>query len=367
MNPETKWQSFGGEGHPDENELLLALEHELSSDEIVQIDNHLGGCWSCRARSEEMRRGILTFVEYRENLYLPSLEEPPTEFRNFPKQLKSVVAEPQRPSVGTRFGQTILELWTLPRSIRWVSAVAVITVIALLWTHVLSNPTEVSAQELLTRAIAAQNPTAPVGGVLKPKRIHQKVQIRSGARTVVREFEWTTEKPMPGVRWKTQEDIEAWSSPLSAEAFGEWRNSLAAKKDTVKPSPGVLTLTTTAETGPVKEASIIVRAVDFHPLEQHILFSDESELDFLELGFAVSDEAVTSTVEVPEDHSQSAPGSVSKVPPANLDEVELNVRYVLFTHKLDLGEDLLISQVANDVIVTGIASSQARADAIQTS
>ncbi len=79
MNTETEKTSFGAEGHPDENQLLLALERELSPEETAQVEKHLGNCWSCRARSSEMQSGILAFVEYREKRYLPSLEPPPHE------------------------------------------------------------------------------------------------------------------------------------------------------------------------------------------------------------------------------------------------------------------------------------------------
>ena len=74
MNTEIEKTAFSGDGHPDENQLLLALERELSQQETAEVERHLGNCWSCRARSSEMQSGILAFVEYREKRYLPSLE-----------------------------------------------------------------------------------------------------------------------------------------------------------------------------------------------------------------------------------------------------------------------------------------------------
>ena len=84
MNTETEKPALVAGEHPDENQLLLALERELSPEEIAQVEQHLGTCWSCRARSSEMQSGILAFVEYREKRYLPSLESPPHDYRNFP-------------------------------------------------------------------------------------------------------------------------------------------------------------------------------------------------------------------------------------------------------------------------------------------
>lgn len=363
MNSEPGVRTFAADGHPDENQLLLALERELSPEMIAEIEQHLGECWSCRARSEEMRRGILAFVEYRENRYLPSLAGPPNEFRNFSGELRKVVAEGDSPGVTKRLREALSVLLALPTSVRWSAAVAVVTAVVLFWTQVLFNPALVSANELLTRAMAAQNPSAPQNGAEgKRKSVHQKVQIRDGARTVIRDFIWTVGAPMHQTRWEVDDGLEEWNSPLTADGFAEWRNSLTAKSDSVTRSRQMLTLTTTPQTGRIKKASIVVRAADFHPLEQHILFTNERTLDFHELSFEIEDEVPPVT------QQSSQQGSSPNLKPSrivrNLDEVELAVRYKLFSEKLDLGEDLQIKQTANEVMVAGVASSKERAEAI---
>ena len=363
MKPEKEMTAFDGESHPDESQILLALEHELPPDGIAEIEEHLGQCWSCRARSEEMQRGILAFVEYRENRYLPSLAEPPNEFRGFPGELRKSVVEIEPPGAATRLRRVLQSLLTFPVYVRWSTAVALTAILALLWAQVF-NPAFVSANELLTRAIAAQNPTVPANGSApRRKTVRQRVQIRSGTRTVVRTFEWTLGDTRNQSRWGLQEDLDKWDRPLTAESFAEWRNSLASKSDDVTRSQHMLTLTTTPQTGPIKQASITVRATDFHPLDQRILFSDEQELDFLELGFEVADEVAPTAQPAPQQTPSPAPGQNVK-PRGNLDEIELAVRYKLFTNKLDIGEDLQISQTANEVMVAGVASSKERAEAI---
>ena len=362
MNSETK-PATRVDGHPDENDLLLALERELPPEEIEEIEKHLGGCWSCRARFEEMQRGILVFVEYREDRYLPLLESPPNAFGSFPGQLRSVIDDDSS-GVVTVFRKAFTMLLAVPASVRWSAAVALITAIGLLWSQVLFNPTVVSASELLARAIAAQSPSAPAKGVVgKRKTIRQKVQIRNGGRTVVRDFEWTAGEPVRHARWEMAEDVDRWNSPLTAEGFAEWRDSLAAKDDKVERDRDALKLTTIAETGLVRKASIVVRATDFHPMEQHIVFADERALDFFELGFEVADEVAPAVPEESGDTSLASQGRRAKSP-VNLDEVELAVRYSLFTQKLDLGEDLSITRTGNEVIVGGTVSSKERTDAI---
>lgn len=362
MNSETK-PATPVDGHPDENDLLLALERELPPEEIEEIEKHLGGCWSCRARFEEMQRGILVFVEYREDRYLPSLESPPNAFRSFPGQLRGVIDDDSSGAV-TVLRKVFATLLAVPASVRWSAAVALITAIGLFWSQVLFNPTVVSANELLARAIAAQSASAPVKGeVGKRRTIRQKVQIRNGGRTVVRDFEWTTGEPVRYSRWEMTEDVDRWNSPLTAEGFAEWRESLVAKDDKVERDRNALRLTTIAETGVIKKASIVVRATDFHPLEQHIVFANEQTLDFFELGFEIVDEVVPAVPKESVDTSLASQERRAKSP-VSLDDVELAVRYSLFTQKLDLGEDLSISRTGNEVTVGGTASSKERTAAI---
>jgi hypothetical protein len=362
MNSETK-PATRVDGHPDENDLLLALERELPPEEIEEIEKHLGGCWSCRARFEEMQRGILVFVEYREDRYLPSLESPPNAFRSFPGQLRSVIDDDSS-GVATVLRKAFATLLAAPATVRWSAAVALITAIGLFWSQVLFNPTVVSANELLARAIAAQSLSAPAKGeVGKRKTIRQRVKLRNGGRTVVRDFEWTAGEPVRHARWEMAEDLDRWNSPLTAEGFAEWRDSLAAKDDKVDRDRDALKLTTIAETGLIKKASLVVRATDFHPVEQHIVFADERALDFFELGFEVADEVAPAVPEESGDTSLASQGRRARSP-VNLDEVELAVRYSLFTQKLDLGEDLSITRTGNEVTVGGTASSKERTDAI---
>lgn len=364
MNSELEVTALNGDGHPDENQILLALEHELPPEGLREIERHLGQCWNCRARSEEMHRGILAFVEYRENRYLPSLDGPPNEFRNFRGELRKVIAEVNSPGLTVRIRQAVAALLSLPASIRWSAAVALVTAFALFWTQVLFNPAVVSANELLARAIAAQNPNASANGLgAKRKMVHQKVQIRDGVRTVVRNFKWAVGAPTHQTPWEVNHDLEKWDSPLTAEGFSEWRNSLAAKNDAVTRSQQLLMLTTTPQTGPVQKASIVVRATDFHPLEQHILFTNEQTLDLLELAFEIEDEVpVVGQHSVKQESSQDL-GTSNKTR-RNLDDLELAVRYKLFSEKLDLGEDLQVKQTGKEVTVAGIASSKERANAI---
>ena len=161
MSTEILKSEFGADQHPDENQLLLARERELPPAELEAIERHIGICWECRARSHEMHRGILAFVEYRDKLYLAELESAPQQFREFPSLLKKAADEGRKPGrlerIGGRLG-AFVSFIQFSMQARWVSATAAVLVAILLWTQVLSPPV-LSARELLTKAAQSQNPT----------------------------------------------------------------------------------------------------------------------------------------------------------------------------------------------------------------
>jgi hypothetical protein len=365
MSTEILKSEFGANRHPDETQLLLALERELPPVELEAIARHIGSCWECRARSHEMQRGILTFVEYRDKLYLPELESAPQEFRGFPSLLNKAAEEARKPGFPDQIGSRIrafLSFTFVPPQIRWVSATAAIMVAVLLWTQVLSPPA-LSASELLTKAAQSQNPTGT-----DHRKIRQRIRIKSGGAETVREFQWETGAAIPGAKWGINPDN--WTAPMTAEGFSEWHNSLSAPIDKVKKSKDRWTLDTVAPAGPIREASIVIRAGDFHPLEQHIRFSGDRKVDMEEVAFdvaaqiapAVPAPQVRPTAPAVAPQQQTGPAA----PAANLDEAELGLRYAMFVHHLDEDEDLQISRTNDAVVLSGIASSSERLRDLQT-
>jgi hypothetical protein len=369
MNTEPKKGAFSADGHPDENQLLLALERELSPEETAQVEQHLGNCWSCRARSSEMQSGILAFVEYREKRYLPSLEPPPHDFGGFPGQLSRIAAEGNTDGLVLRIWRSIWRIATSSNQMKWVSATATIMVLVIFWTQVLLNPSTVSASEFLARATAAQNPGTQEKDQVS-RTAHQRVRITNGQQTVVREFEWTVGSPIPQARWQMKAEPSKWNAPFTADGFAAWRDSVSTRKDRVKRSGDRWTLDTSAVDDLVKEAWLVVRASDFHPLEQHIRFADDRQLDFEELAFQISAPQRPNSESVAP--ARIAPHSPAKTPEVaphstlNLNETELELRYAMFLNQWDLGEDLLIARTPSGVAVSGTASSEDRAASMQS-
>jgi hypothetical protein len=382
MSTESKKTAFSADRHPDENQLLLALERELSLEETAEVEQHLGNCWSCRARSSEMQSGILAFVEYREKRYLPSLEPPPRDFGGFPGKLGRIAAEGKPDGLALRIWRSIRRFVTSSNQVKWMSATAATMAVVIFWTQVLFNPSTVSATEFLARAAASQNPGSNPGTREKDqvsrtahrRTAHQRVRITNGQQTVVREFEWTVGSPIPQARWQMQAEPSKWNAPFTADGFAAWRDAVSTRKDKVKRSGDRWTLDTTAFDDLVKEAWLVVRASDFHPLEQHIRFLDDRQLDFEELAFEIrtpqrpnSESAAPARIapDTPAKTPAKTPEVVSE-PTVDLNETELELRYAMFANQWDLGEDLLIARTPKGVAVSGTASSGDRAASMQS-
>ena len=365
MNSDAKSNLFMAEGHPDENQLLLAMERELTPDETTEVEQHLGNCWSCRARADEMQRGILAFVEYREKRFLPSLPSAPDEFRNFPNRLRGAAGSERGTGWLKKITRRLAEHFVFAGQIKWASLVAVATAGVVLYVQVIRPPV-VSADEILTRAASAQNPPSVPGKTKIIRIARQKVEIRSGNRWTTRTFAWTVGSSTGLARWAPQADLLQWNIPFTVEAFADWRRSLPNKQDKVKRSGNLLTLDTMAANSWLKEASIAVRADDFHPVEEYLHFGDDRELTIKELNFEIQEQAPIGNSIAPQEIgagpkiAKSEPVDPS-APATNLDEVELELRYTLYMNQWDLGEDLIIGTNSGKVTLSGTVSSDERA------
>jgi hypothetical protein len=108
-----------------------------------------------------------------------------------------------------------------------------------------------------------------------------------------------------------------------------------------------------------------MRAGDFHAVEQHLRFANDQRLDFVEVAFETDDEpqpAAESLIAQAPSRAAGvpAPPAPPAPPPADLDEMELQLRYTLFNHKWDLGEDLVVGRTGGQVTLSGIVSSGKR-------
>ena len=59
------------EPHPSSGVLLLQIERELGEQEAAAVERHLTECWECRARCDELQKGIYAFVALRRDAAAP--------------------------------------------------------------------------------------------------------------------------------------------------------------------------------------------------------------------------------------------------------------------------------------------------------
>src|SRR5207244_2500341 len=208
MDSMFKTVSAGNNGHPSEDELLLYVDGELEAKATNHVRNHLEASWSCRVRTENIEETISSFIDYRNQVLKPLVEQPPHGWRGFDGRLNRLANEVGRPSLLANLRGTlgrIFSAWTLERR-RWergragspawqprwgarlvrlvsfdstvlLRAATTIVVIAVLVTGLIyfNRTPVVSASELLQRATDAQQRaiTATNQAV-----IYQKLQVK---------------------------------------------------------------------------------------------------------------------------------------------------------------------------------------------
>ena len=65
------------ESHLSDQELLLAVDGELSPNEAERVESHLAACWACRVRQQEIETAIGEFVRFQRQNF--DLRIPPSD------------------------------------------------------------------------------------------------------------------------------------------------------------------------------------------------------------------------------------------------------------------------------------------------
>src|ERR1700722_5682434 len=82
------------EKHLNDEDLLLAIDGELSSGREEQVEEHLAACWDCRTRKQSLEKTIGNFVEAR-HAELDAKVQPSAGLRALLKaNLEQIAAEP---------------------------------------------------------------------------------------------------------------------------------------------------------------------------------------------------------------------------------------------------------------------------------
>src|ERR1700733_10013488 len=96
------------ETHLSDQELLLAVDGELSPRDLERVESHLAACWACRVRKQEIETAIGEFVRFQRQNF--DLRIPPSDG---PRAL--LKAQLAQPAVAAE--RASWQRW--PRSVSW--------------------------------------------------------------------------------------------------------------------------------------------------------------------------------------------------------------------------------------------------------
>jgi len=396
--------------HLSDEQLLLALDGELSAHGAAEVEDHVASCWACRARREQIEKVIGDVVDYRDQLVQPYFSFSTGRRSRFINQLDQLAASIGRPPLWKRLLSVTRGLWTIsqiemPRYV-WIGAPFVAILAFFSFTRLWHLP-KVSASELLENAQSSE--ALAIRSVTKPV-VYQKLRIRVGSGSVTR----TMYRDPVGMRRVGHLDVVegddqslagdegfrsemrdqpnavkaadaelrrtfltahlSWEDPLSPSNYSAWYKSLDDKVDEVTAvGNDLITLKTTTSEGPIAEASITVRTTDFHPVEEDLRLQDARQVEIQEIAWEVLPmEAINEAIFEPE----TTPASLNKRPAnppvlpaavsdAELAEAELRARVAIHAEKADLGEPIELDRdIAKtgqpSVIVRGIVNTSDR-------
>jgi Putative zinc-finger len=392
----TAWDE--NEGHPEEGKLLLYLDGELPSREVALVQAHLTACWSCRMNADRVQEAVFTFIEYRDQVWRPFTAPPPSNEQNFAGRLQGLKNQlGNRSWLARLYGSSIWgisasRLAGLSRPPIWRSAglTVILTAIALfMW---LDRAPVVTASELLQKASEAQ--ARELRARVEPV-IYQKLRIKGGQRTTTWELWCDTANARFRQSVKSTKEQAVGQAdeaallteltevlranrmnpqrPLSPASFQMWRESLTAKQEEVSrlqtEAGEMLRLRvlpiTEPSAGQIIEASLVVRAHDWHPLAQTLMVWGENEIRDYELSETAYEVVPLAALTVFAEPTPSPAASTGRIPvagspapfvrplptAAELQNAEIAAIYVLHQLKADLGEQLEVERESGERIV----------------
>jgi hypothetical protein len=287
--------------HIQDGELLRVSDDELSKDRAAQINEHLAACWMCRTRKHDLDGAIDNFVHiYTDEfkLVIPAIDGPRALLR---ARIAALEADEQR--------NWWKNFWY---SSRWskspvYAAVAAVVIAAIALSLFMSlGRRNVTAAEVLSRAEAHERNELER---TKQPVTYQKIRIvvaghgydrmiymdKKASRYVAHvesvagssESEKDTARVLEPVERAFAESKLDWQEPLSPSRLGGWRAALHVRADRVLRDRAITEIATNTPEGPIAEARITFRNVDFHPISETLRLRDNSVVEIAELDYRV--------------------------------------------------------------------------------
>jgi hypothetical protein len=316
--------------HPEDDQLLRYADGELPARQARKVKSHLESCWQCRTELEEIQKTVGECVRYRKNVLAEHLPPPPAAWAELSYKFDEVDA--------SLAGGSWLDLLRPAR--RWVPVAATLLLGFVIYYQLRETPS-VQAAELLRKAVAAADRT--------PEPAPGRVRIRTARRTIIRTAGMKTAETGP-------------LDPLSARSYQQWRNNLPEKRDEVTTVGGNFQIRTSTDSGDLAQATLQLRAVDFHPVQERLEFRNRDWVEIEELPAELTappapNVAADSTR--PSVEPVLSPSSVTKLdempkpaPAATVGD-ELAVLVALHQVGADLGDPIEVRRASGQILVDG--------------
>ncbi len=361
--------------HLQQETLLLHMDGELSKSGQREAAEHLQSCWSCQVEFDRLGQDIAIILDAQNELFGPSLPSPPKPWPRL---------EPRLEAARTRS----LPFWKRPLPFAaWkfkVPVVYIATAFSLLFVGFLiwAPLTAVSAKEVLKRAMASD---AARQSFTSKQVLRQRVRVKKTSRASVGErtaglVSWKSARstywdlgidPVSADLFERYKSIGLQSAlPLSASAMDSWvKQAHAEPTATAEGSDIVVQVASNAEgqASGLEQVRFQVQKRDWH--------MDQMTLSFADATFQISEEdsSVLDSQDVPrailavlQPATIGAPvigaprSGTAKGTPANLDDLEMSVRYELHRIGADLGEGIEITPRPPDQLAVNLASASPR-------
>ncbi len=403
--------------HPDEQDLFLCLEGELGTKPAARIRKHLERCWPCRMKHEELKHSISSIMKCRSALLASAPGFPAHAEQRFLAKLgRQAAAEGKKDAQLTLLLKGLSEK-TTPRRLPLAFACGVAVFLGiLLWLRLGSVPI-VSAREMLERTKRAEDQR--VSRMANPV-VYQKLRVRRTSTTPKHEhvLVWETWNDRRNRRFRQEvEEVRSQGSgparptqaapsdrlagavildeltqvfrtnhmdqrrPLSAAGFESWRRSIQPASEQVREATladgGRALILTTTVTEALRENAIanaewVVRAADWHPIQQRLKVQGKQELWEYELTETAFDVVALNSLDAsffaavtPTPVKPPLP-ALSKAQPVLPPETEwiateIEAYFALHGAKACLGEELEVVRTASiQVQVKGLVETPER-------
>ena len=366
-------ENFLSGDHLTDGALLLLLDGELPTPRSAFADQHIQSCWSCRARRDEIARGIVDLVDYQKALSAPYLP-PPADHRNiFLARLAVLADEIGRPSPIEQWADLWIRLFTRGPSnqFAWLTAILLCFAVGSAF-YAFHAPRSVSANEVMKAMDAAE--IRSLQTARQPVMV-QRLHIRSGKSDTTRTVYLDVLRDRTAARDESgnaelkvayQNSSLDWNAPLDAASYRHWRATHRVISDKVlQLDNGTLVIESKPATGPITSIDLTIRKSDYHAIEEDFRFEDHTEIEVAELSYEVVPfSSLSSEIFGSSDKAVRRQQRVLAVPRSALPNsalVAAQVEADATLHRLgaDLGEQINVTiHPGHEVLIDGVVADE---------